>query len=195
MTRRSTARTSPPLSWWKRVSAWVAATVKNEKVATALIIPILFLSFTTWWNYSEAQEARIKALQIDRITLVQDSGKELDLALASYYHSISDLGLAERGLKMPGDAKVVPVEKAKIAVVEARKEARTALVEHASDIQRLRGAFDVNASSQYMTSLAAINETIEHGASINKTGQNITTLSKLVVSRNELVDAAMDKVS
>ena len=169
--------------------------MKDQWVASVLIVPVLFLAFTTWWNYSEARQARIDSLQIDRVTLVQDSGKELDLALATYFHSISDEGLAAKGMKMPGDASVKTVAETKLAVAQARQTARKALMEHSSDVQRLRGTFDESASKQYMASLAEVSDTIENGATINKTGQNISVLSKLVVKRNALVDGVMDKVS
>lgn len=69
------------------------------------------------------------------------------------------------------------------------------LAEHASDVQRLRGSLNEAASSQYMTALANIDTTVESDVDINRTGANITALSKLVVARNALVDSAMAKIS
>lgn len=181
--------------WWKRKLVWLGASLKSQWLATALLIPLAFFILQTYAARQDAREARVQAVNVDRITKIQDSGKALDLALASYFQSISDLGLAERHLRMPGAYKDLPVETAQASVIEHREAARKALAEHASDVQRLRGTLDDNASKQYMAALANVNATVESEANIGSTGQNITALSKLVVARNALVDKAMSKVS
>lgn len=184
--------------WWKRALAGLWASVKAQPLATGLFLPLLVavivLGVQVKIARDDAREARIQSINVDRMSKIQDSGKALDLALAAYFQSISELGLAERHLRMPGAYGDTPVPQAQAAVVEARKEARKALADHASDVQRLRGSLDPTASQRYMAALADINSTVEGDANIDRTGANITALSKLVVARNALVDQAMKKV-
>lgn len=173
---------------------WLFASLKSQWLATVLVVPLAFFGLQTYVARQDAREARIQSINVDRISKIQDSGKALDLALAAYFQSISELGLAERHLRMPGTYADTPVPQAQAAVVEARNGARKALADHASDVQRLRGSLDPAASQRYMAALADINATVEGDADIDRTGANITALSKLVVARNALVDQAMKKV-
>jgi len=179
---------------WKRALAGLWASLKSQWLAGALLIPIGFLIINAVIANQQAREARVQAVNVDRISKVQDSGKQLDIALAAYFQSIAELGLAERRLRMPGTYADTPVPQAQAAVIESRKDARKALADHASDVQRLRGSLDPTASERYMAALADINTAVEGDADIDRTGANITALSKLVVARNALVDQAMKKV-
>jgi hypothetical protein len=184
--------------WWKRIFAGLWAALKAQPLATGLYLPLLVavivLGVQVKIARDDAREARFQSINLDRMSKIQDSGKALDLALAAYFQSISDLGLAERELRMPGTYADTPVPQAQAAVVEARRQARIALADHASDVQRLRGSLDAAASRRYMATLADINTTVEGNADIDRTGANITALGKLVVARNALVDEAMKKV-
>lgn len=180
---------SSPDPFWKRI--W--RTVRSQWLATTLLIPMGFLLINNQLANEAAREARAHTAQVERVAKLQESGKALDLALAGYFESIAQLGMAERDMKMPGAYASVEIPGAQRAVVEARSEARKALVEHASDVQSLRGALEPTDAASYMNALAAMRQTIDRDADISSTGQNITTLSKLVVARNELVDKAMDK--
>lgn len=187
--------------WWKTTllkarafGRWLAASLKSQWLATVLVVPLAFFGLQTYVARQDVKEARVQSINVDRLSKIQDSGKALDLALAAYFQSISELGLAERHLRMPGTYADTPVPQAQAAVVEARKEARKALADHASDVQRLRGSLDPAASKRYVAALANINAAVEGDANIDRTGANITALSKLVVARNALVDQAMKKV-
>jgi hypothetical protein len=171
------------------------AALKSQWLATVLILPLGFLGLQTYIARQDAREARAQSVNVDRISHVQESGKALDLALAAYFQSVSELGLAERHLQMPGTYSAKPVPQAQADVLTARTEARRALAEHGADVQALRGTFDEVASTRYMAELANISATVERDADIAHTGSNITSLSKLVVARNALVDQAMQKVT
>lgn len=186
---------APAISWVKHKLLWLGASLKSQWLATALVIPLCFFILQTHTARQDAKEARVQSINVDRITKIQDSGKALDLALAGYFQSIADLGLAERQLRMPGDFKTKPVDVAQASVVQHRDEARNALAEHASDVQRLRGALEEDASTQYMAALATISTTVEGSADIENTGKYITVLSRLVVARNAMVDKAVNKIS
>lgn len=178
----------------KGILARLWAGLKSQWLATVLLIPIGFLVANAVIANQQAREARIQAVNVDRISKVQDSGKTLDLALASYFQSIAELGLAERNLQMPHGYEEIEVPEARMAVVEAREQARVALAEHGSDVQSLRATLGPHAVTNYMAALAAINDTVENNADINRTGENITALSDLVVARNAMVDEAMKVV-
>ena len=178
----------------RRILARLWAGLKSQWLATVLVIPIGFLIANAVIANQQAREARIQSVNVDRISKVQESGKALDLALASYFQSIAELGLAERELQMPNGYENIEVPDAHMAVVEAREQARVALAEHGSDVQSLRGTLDPDAVMNYMAALAAINDTIENNADINRTGENITALSDLVMARNAMVDEAMKVV-
>jgi len=179
---------------WKRALAALWASLRSQWLAGALLIPIAILAVSTYITHREAREARVQAVNVDRISKVRESGKALDLALATYFQAIAELGLAEKHLRMPGTYADTPVPRAQLAVVEARKGAQKALAEHAGDVQGLRGTLDQASASRYMAALAVISTRVESDANIDDTGRNITALSKLVVTRNALVDQAMSKV-
>lgn len=173
---------------------WLLSVVKSQWLATALLIPLGFLMFQTHIARQDAREARVQSVNVDRISKVQESGKVLDLALASYFNSVSELGLAQRHLRPPGTYADKPLAQAQADVVKARTEVRDALAKHGADMQAMRGTLDSNASSRYMVELASISDTIEKDADIANTGANISALSRLVVARNALLDRAMKKV-
>ncbi|MHA6721517.1 hypothetical protein [Sphingomonas sp. RS2018] len=180
--------------WWKRAWAGLWASLKSQWLAGALLIPIGFLIVNAIIANQQAREARVQAVNVDRISKVQESGKALDAALAGYFQAVAELGLAERHLRMPGTYKDIPVPQAQVAVVEARKEARKVLAQHAGDIQGLRGTFEQDAADRYMTALAQVSSTVEGEADINRTPDNIKVLGKLVYARNAMIDQAMKKV-
>lgn len=183
---------------WKRAWSKLCASVKAQPLATGLFLPLLvaviILAFQVQIARNDAREARLQSINADRIAKIQDSGKALDLALAAYFQSISELGLAERHLRMPGTFSDIPIAQAQATVIGSRAEVRKALADHGSDVQRLRGSLDPAASTRYMDALARINATIEEQPDIERTGANITALSRLIVARNALVDQAMKKV-
>jgi hypothetical protein len=170
------------------------STFKSQWLATVLLIPLAFLALQTYIARQDAREARVQSVNVDRISKVQESGKALDLALASYFQAVSELGLAEKHLRMPGTYANTPVDQAEVEVVTARTEARTALAKHGADVQAMRGTFDERTSSRYMGELAEVSEIIEKDADMETMGTNITALSDLVVARNALVDGAMKKI-
>lgn len=180
--------------WWKRASN----ALKSQWLAGALFIPlaiaIFILGLQVQVARQDAREARVQAINVDRIAKVQESGKALDAALAGYFQAVAELGLAERHLRMPGTYKDIPVPQAQVAVVEARKEARKVLAQHAGDIQGLRGTFDQDYADRYLTALAQVSSTVEGEANINRTPDSIKALGKLVVARNTMIDQAMKKV-
>ena len=169
--------------------------LKSQWLASTLLIPLAFLLYSNHVQREATKQDRIQALSSDRINKIQDSGKALDLALAAYFQSIADLGLAEHNLRSPGTFEVMPVRQAQSKVVERRDEVRKALADHASDVQRLHGSLDAARSKRYMEALADIDTAVERPASIDQTGTNITALSELVVARNALVDQAMKKLN
>lgn len=179
---------------WREALAKLLAALRSQWLASTLFIPLAFLLYQNHVQRQATREDRIQSVNVDRIGKIQDSGKALDLALAAYFQSIADLGLAEHNLTMPGEFANRPVRQAQATVIERRDEARRALADHASDVQRLRGMLDAGATTRYMAALAAIEMTFEQPADINRTGVNITALSKLVVARNALVDGAMKRV-
>lgn len=168
--------------------------LKSQWLATALIFPMAILGVNAYVANEAAKDARVQSARIERIVRIQESGKTLDLALASYFQSVSEVGLAERNLRMPGTYENTPVATARATVVEAREEAREALVKHASDVQALRGTLDQAEAENYMAALAEMGTTVERDADIDRTGESITVLGKLVVARNDLVDDAMGHV-
>ena len=187
-------RWKPSVTKVRSFLRWLIASLKSQWLASALLLPLAFFALQTHTARQDAKDARIQAVSVDRLSKIQDSGKALDLALASYFQSIADLGLAEQHVRSPGSFTVTPVPHAQEAVVEARDGARKALAKHAGDIQGLRGTLDSTASANYMAALAVINTTIEGDANIDQTGRNITSLSKLVVARNALIDRSMKAV-
>lgn len=180
---------SSPDPFWRRVLRGL----RSQWLATTLLIPMGFLLVNNHLANEAAREARAHTAQVERVAKLQESGKALDLALAGYFESIAQVGLAERHMKMPGAYAQAEVPAAQKAVVEARVGAREALVRHAGDVQALRGALEPADAANYMRALANMRQTIDRDADITSTGQNITTLSRLVVARNELVDKAMAK--
>lgn len=187
---------------WNRALAWLKAapkklwaSLKTQWLATALIIPLVMLGVQTYVAQQSAKEARRQSINVDRINKVQDSGKALDVALASYFQAVTELGLAERKIKAPGAFQATSVPAAQVAVVDARKEARKALAVHGGDVQSLRGVLDPQATRQYVSALARVSNTVEDRGDIFSTGRNITALSKLVLARNALVDSAVKRVS
>jgi hypothetical protein len=176
--------------WWKRALRGL----RSQWIASALVIPMCFLIVTNHLSSEAAKNARIQSARVDQIVRLQESGKTLDLALAGYFESIAEVGLAERNLRVPGRYQNVPLPQAQATVVQARLGAREALVKHAGDVQALRGTLDQSEAEQYISALAEMSATIDREADISATGQNITVLGKLVVARNNLVDEAMDQV-
>jgi len=176
---------------WKRL--WNS--LRSQWLAGTLIVPLVLLGLNAYHANQAAKEARIQSARIERITHLQESGKTLDLAIAAYFQTLAVAGVAERGMKMPGDYDIVPVKVAEKAVIETRESARQALVSHAGDVQALRGTIDQSESSEYMAALSQMSMTIDQPPDSKATGVNITVLGKLVVARNKLVDAAMSKVS
>lgn len=180
--------------FWKRALTALWVSLKSQWLAGALLIPVGFLIVTTYIATQQAREARVQSVNVDRISKVQESGKALDAALAGYFQSVAELGLAERHLRMAGTYTEIPVSKAQATVVEARTDARKALAQHAGDIQGLRGTFDQAAADRYMAALAAVSSTVEGEADINKTPTNVTVFGRLVSARNTMIDQAMHKV-
>lgn len=188
-----------PNSRWRRFLTSIGQTLKAQWLATALFAPlavaIIVLGLQVHFAREDAREARLHTINADRISKIQDSGKALDLALAAYFQSIAELGVAQQGLRMPGAHSVTPIPRARSRLVETRERARTALAEHASDIQRLRGSLDRDSATRYMSALADIQAVVEGTSDIQQTGGNITALSRLVVARNALVDDAMRPIT
>jgi len=168
--------------------------IKSQWLASALIIPLIILGFQTYIARQDAREARVQSVNVDRISKVQESGKALDLDLAAYFQSVSELGLAERRLRMPGAYAEKPIKLAQADVLKSRLEARAALAKHGADIQSMRGTFDTQTSTQYMSELANVSDLVERDADLNNTGKFVTALSRLVVKRNALIDKAMNKI-
>lgn len=175
---------------WKRLLKGL----RSQWLATMLIFPMLGLGVNAYFANEAAKDARMQTARIDRIGRIQESGKALDLALAGYFQAVSEVGLAERGLRMPGTYEDIPIPTAQTSVVKARLAARDALVKHASDVQALRGTLDPAEAEIYMAALADMSGTVEREADIGRTGDNITVLGKLVMARNSLVDDAMSHV-
>lgn len=176
--------------WWKRALRGL----QSQWIASVLVIPMCFLIVTNHLSNEAAKEARIQSARVDQIVRLQESGKTLDLALAGYFESIAEFGLAERDIRVPGRYENVPLPEAQAAVVHARIGAREALVRHAGDVQALRGALDQREAQQYISALSQMSATIDREANIDETGENITVLSNLIVARNSLIDEAMDQV-
>lgn len=180
--------------WWKKI----LDILRLPWLATVLFIPlaiaVVVLGLQVRIARQDVREARIQAINIDRISKVQESGKALDAALAGYLQSTAELGLAEREVRVPGSYRNLPVSKAQANLVLSRVEAEKALARHAGDIQGLRGTFDQGAADRYMTELANINSLVDGEADINKTAANITALGKLVGARNAMIDQAISKV-
>ncbi|MFN3627997.1 MAG: hypothetical protein ACK4S3_08980 [Parvibaculum sp.] len=176
---------------WKRA----LGVFKSQWLASVLLIPLGFALFNSHLASEAAKEARAQSVGIERVSRIQESGKALDIALAGYFQSVAEVGMAERKLQMPGTYAPIPLEKAQADVVQARTVAREALVEHASDVQSLRGTLDQAKATEYISELAEMSDVVERPAEIQQTGANITALGKLVVARNSLVDEAMKKVS
>lgn len=177
--------------FWKRA----LRALKSQWLATALIIPMILLGINAHLTNEAAKEARLQSARVERVVRLQDSGKALDVALAGYFTSVSEAGLAERGIRVPGTYRTLPLEQAQTALVQSRITAREALVRHASDVQALRGTIDQAEAEKYMVALANMSAAVERDGDVLAAGQNITVLSNLVVARNSLVDEAMDGLS
>lgn len=186
---------TPIIARGRAFAKWLWSSLKSQWLAATLLIPLAILGLQTHIAHQDAKEARRASVSIDRISKVQESGKALDLALASYYQSIGQLGLAERNIRMPGAYADTPVSKAQNDVMVARSAVQTAMGAHAGDVQSLRGVFDPTAEARYFSALADVNSAIDNGGEIKGTGQNITVLAHLVKARNDLVDSAIKKVS
>jgi hypothetical protein len=170
------------------------ASLRSQWLAGTLIIPLILLGLNVHTANEAAKEARIQSARIERINRFQDSGKTLDLALAAYFQSLAEAGLAEHKVKMPGAYELTPVRTAEKEVIETRESARQALVKHAGDVKALRGTIDEVEARHYMAALSEMTTTVDRTPDIKSTGANITVLSKLVVARDRLVDAAMKRV-
>ncbi len=177
--------------WWRRA----IASLRSQWLATTLTIPLVLLGINSWTANQAAKEARIQAAQVERVAKLQESGKALDLALAGYFQSVADLSLSERKITSPGSYDRMPVKTAQTNLVQARASVHAALVNHASDVQALRGAVEQDDAALYMSALADMTEVVDTPPSIHRTGGDITVLGRLVQTRNRLVDDAIRNVS
>lgn len=173
------------------VGKWLKANLGSQWLAVGLFFPLLFLLLQQCAATQTAKDDRQQNLKIERITEAQASGKELDVALAAYFDAIALLSLSERGIAMPGNFDPVTVDEGRDAVVRSRQQARVALAEHASDIQALRGAIDLDASNEYLVSLSDIQSVVEDPQNAEMAPTNIATFSRLLTTRNRLVDEAL----
>lgn len=165
--------------------------LKNQWLASVLIIPLILLGINAYVSNEAAKESRLHSSRIERVVRLQDSGKVVDLALASYFSAVSELGLVERGIQVPGSYRAVPLDEAQKTLVDSRVAAREALVNHASDVQALRGVIEQEKAEQYMHALNEIRTAVDREADVLSIGGSITVLSNLVVARNGLVDEVM----
>jgi hypothetical protein len=185
----------PRVAAHRSIGGWLLSTFKSQWLAATLLFPLAFFVMQTYVAREDAKEARRASISVDRISKFQDSGKALDVALASYFQSIAELGLAEQKLEIPGRYKNITLAAAQSHVVEARIESRKALAIHASDVQSLRGVFKPDMSKQYLHALVNVEDVVDNGGDIKSTGKNITRLAALVKTRNEMVDGALGKLS
>lgn len=176
--------------WWKRT----LASLRSQWLASTLIIPLALLGVNAWTANQAAKEARIQAAQVERVAKLQESGKALDLALAGYFQSVADLSLSERGITAQGAYENMPIKTAQTNLVQARASVHAALVNHASDVQALRGAVKPDDAKLYMAALADMTRVVDASPSIHSTGSDITVLGKLVQTRNRLVDDATTNI-
>jgi hypothetical protein len=174
-------------SFWSKA----LASVRSQWIATSLTFPIIILSITTCMANQQAKEARRQASRIESISEMQESGQVLDAALAGYFNAVAQLGLAEHEIAGPGEYSVVPVSKAREDVMSSRTKVADALIDHAGDIQSLRGTLNQVETNTYVSALADMRRTVDRPAEIEDTGKNIAVLGRLVVARNALVDEAL----
>lgn len=182
-------------SWMKGFAGRVFDVLKAQWIATALVFPIIILSISTCVANEQARSARMQAARIEKISAMQESGQALDAALAGYFNALAQLGLSEQGLKVPSEYEVLPVPRARDQLITARSGVTNALVEHAGDLQALRGSLNLAETNSYMSELADIRAVVDKPAQIENTGANVSVLSSLVVARNTLVDEALEQAS
>jgi len=169
MARRTSSRSKPPESGWL-AKLW--ASLKSQWLASVLFFPLAFFVANAYLSDRSTRDGRVQAINVDRLTKFQESGKALDLKVAEYFDAVAAQG--DTG--------------------KPKEVARAALRQHGADVQALRGVLEPDASRHYLSALANLSAAIEADSDISKTPSNITALGTLVVERNRLVDKAMQKV-
>jgi len=173
----------------QRFTLWLWATVKAQPLATAMLFPLALLAVQVHLQREDAQTLRANTVEDNRLAQFQTSGKELDEALGNYLGAVSNLGLAERELIVPGAFTPTPVSEAQKELLAARKDAQKAIGKHAGDIKSLRGLVNGSLSDSYVEDLAAMTDIVDSQHDVLDIGSYTTTLGKLVKARDKLVDS------
>lgn len=164
--------------------------LRSQWLATVLIVPLALLGLQAWMASNQARDARIQAERSVSIDDMQRSGKALDAALAVYLTALAELGVSEQGLPLPNQVTATPLRVAEAEVTASRRRLDEAIIQHASDVQALRGTIDNADTSSYMNALVEVRKLADEPPDIGRTGANITAFSNLIVERNSLVDQA-----
>ncbi|HMG48784.1 MAG TPA: hypothetical protein VK614_15155 [Allosphingosinicella sp.] len=115
-----------------------------------------------------AKQASIQTYNFSRIAAFRDSGGAMDQRVAAFY----DAAAAGRNLDEP------------------RRVARSAIVEHATKAEALRGAIPSDQVTQYLALVRALNDTLDSTTDQTNSGRNITILGRVVSSRNQMSQRA-----
>lgn len=182
-------------AWPGAAVRWLWGVVRNQWLATTLIIPLAFMGVQIHVAHEDAKDARRQGILVDRVAKIQDSGKTLDVALAAYFQATAELGLAERHVTDPSTGEIANVADAKKAVSDARKGAEKAFADHSGDVDSNRGTLDPAAAANYVATLTDVSATIEGAPDVLKTKQYVTALARMVKARHDLVDRSLARAS
>lgn len=152
--------------------AGVSAVVKWFAVGGLLVG--LIMAVVQWRIAThEAHVATIQTYNMGRIAAFRDSGAELDREVATF----ADAAAEGR------------------ALTEPKQAVRRALADHASKAIAMSDAFGQAPTNAYVSDLKALQTAVEATDNRLTPGPIITALSRVVVSRNRLADAATKKAT
>jgi hypothetical protein len=135
----------------------------------ALIASIATCSF----ERQAAKEAAVQTYNLGRVAQFRDTGTELDRKVAAF----NDAAAAGESLTGP------------------REAVRGALADHAARTRTLQDAFGGPATKAYTSQLKRLQAAVEQTNDQRNSGEIITEMSRTIVLRDKLADAATKKAN
>lgn len=175
------------MNWVRSVMARLLPSLRSRQLAGLIYVPLALALVGVYGNYWLAEQSRVQAIHDARLAKVQDSGASLDLALASYFQAVADLGAAEARQQVPGTFDLISIGQARDALGKARIRVRAAIERHAADMQSSRASLDADTASVYESNLLAVQSLVDNPPSIRDIGEPITIFGRLVKSRNDML--------
>lgn len=120
-----------------------------------------------------ARTASVQTFNLERVSAFQDSGRVMDEKVAALFDAA---------------AEEAPLETQK-------REARAAIVSHASQVEALRGLLDPNLARDYMQRLVVLRGAVDATVDQTNAGTNTTALGKAVQARRALADEALQRLA